>query len=240
MTLENAQLLTISEIFGQTLQGEGINQGKPCWFIRTGLCNLDCKWCDTPFTWDWTGKNGTVYDKATETKRMSVADICERIDHNCERIVISGGEPMLQQKNLLLLVSKLISFGHTVEIETNGTLLPSDDWTEIAKVQFNVSPKLFHSGVSKEKAIKVEALQKYNQLNAVFKFVVQGTECVNEIKEIIKQIKIDDRKIWLMPEGRTSEQVINNTPSVFAQCVENNWNMTTRLQVLAYNDQRGV
>jgi hypothetical protein len=69
---------------------------------------------------------------------------------------------------------------------------------------------------------------------------VQGTECVNEIKQIIKEIKIDDRKIWLMPEGRTSEQIINNTPSVFAQCVENNWNMTTRLQVLAYNDQRGV
>jgi 7-carboxy-7-deazaguanine synthase len=102
-------------------------------------------------------KTARIYDKAKETKRMSVANICEQIDHNCERIVISGGEPMLQQKNLLLLVSKLISFGHTVEIETNGTLLPSDDWAEIAKVHFNVSPKLFHSGVSKEKAIKVEA-----------------------------------------------------------------------------------
>jgi len=240
MTPENPQLITISEIFGQTLQGEGINQGKPCWFIRTALCNLDCRWCDTPFTWDWTGKNGIAFSKAKETKKMSIKQICDEIDHRCQKIVISGGEPMIQQKNLIGLASELINLGHTIEIETNGTLLPSENWANFKEVHFNVSPKLAHSGVSKEKAIRPEILKKYNQMNSIFKFVVKDSKCIDEIKQIIEEIKIDDNKIWLMPEGRTANEIIARTPAIFEQCVDNNWNMTLRMQVLAFNDQRGV
>jgi len=240
MTPEKPCLLTINEIFGQTLQGEGVNQGKPCWFIRTALCNLDCRWCDTPFTWDWTGKNGVVFNKANETKKMSIKQVCDQIDHGCEKIVISGGEPMIQQKNLIHLASALTTFGHTIEIETNGTLIPSDDWANLKEVHFNVSPKLSHSGVSKEKAIKIEALKKYDQLNSVFKFVVKEPKCVDEIKQIVAQLQTNNRKIWLMPEGRTADEIVSRTRFVFEQCVSNNWNMTTRMQVLAFNDRRGV
>ena len=51
--------LTVSEIFGPTFQGEGPFTGRAAVFLRLGRCNLDCKWCDTPYTWDWKGKNGT-------------------------------------------------------------------------------------------------------------------------------------------------------------------------------------
>ena len=45
-------LLKLSEIF-YSIQGEGVSIGRPSVFLRTALCNLKCKWCDTPYTWDW-------------------------------------------------------------------------------------------------------------------------------------------------------------------------------------------
>jgi 7-carboxy-7-deazaguanine synthase len=240
MTPKTGEMLSISEIFGVTLQGEGVNQGKPCSFIRTALCNLDCKWCDTPFTWDWTGKNGIVYSKEKEIKRMSIQEIVERLDHDTPRIVISGGEPMIQQKNLFHLAEELMKKNHLIEIETNGTIEPSDQWKSQPSIQFNVSPKLAHSGVSKDKAIKISTLKQYEALNSVFKFVVKDADCIEQIKEIVEQTRISNDRVWLMPEGRTSDQIINQTKQVFDLCVANKWNLTSRLQVLAYNDKRGI
>jgi 7-carboxy-7-deazaguanine synthase len=239
VTITSKQLITISEVFGPTLQGEGVSQGRPAIFVRLALCNLDCKWCDTPYTWDWTGKNGYAYSKPLETRRMTTDDLLERISTHAPLVVITGGEPMLQQRALRVVVRALLDRGQDVEIETNGTIEPHDDW-EALPVRFNVSPKLWHSGVEWDTAIKPYVLRKYKTLGAVLKFVVTGPHCIEQIKLIVEQTGFRKRHIWLMPEGRTSTEVLDNLQWIFDQAVKHGWNLSTRLHVLAYNDKRGI
>ena len=243
----NVPQLSISEHFGPTLQGEGISAGKPAYFIRLGLCNLDCKWCDTPYTWDWTGKNGYAYSKAIELRRMLVTEIADCVPATCRTVVISGGEPMVQQTNMLALVHLLRTQGHRVEIETNGTITPnSKQWLALANeyndlgVQFTCSPKLSNSGVAVNKAIDIDALEEYINLGAVFKFVVQSDQCMQEVKWLCARLHLPPSSVYLMPEGRTQQQVLDRLQWVFDMCVANNYNLSARLHTLAYNDERGV
>jgi len=100
--------MIVSEIF-RSLQGEGINQGRPCTFIRLAGCNLRCAWCDTSYAWEGG-------------KEMSVTEILDRVWlQNGKHICITGGEPLLQHDEVLELLKKLSLHGYAVEIETNGT-----------------------------------------------------------------------------------------------------------------------
>lgn len=242
---ESERWLTVSELFGTTLQGEGLSQGMPAMFLRLGLCNLDCKWCDTPFTWDWSGKNGFAYSKAIELRRMRVTEVYDRLREGNppELMVVSGGEPMLQQRSLLQLCHMLIAAQHRIEIETNGTVLPSDGWEHPCaahQVLFNVSPKLSCSGVAPENAIKRNVLRRMVELGAVFKFVVQTSEDVQEAAALVASAHVPSGDVYLMPEGRSANEILAALPQVFDACVEHGFNLTPRLQVLAFGNQRGV
>lgn len=244
-TVQIGRFLTVSEIFGPTLQGEGCSAGVPALFVRLGLCNLDCKWCDTPYTWDWTGKNGFAYSRNIELRRMSVDAVFDRIKGSAapQLVVVSGGEPMLQQRSLLDLARRLVANGHRVEVETNGTIMPDDAWemlTERCDVQFNVSPKLANSGVSEVDAIKQEPLRRYVELRAVFKFVVQSPLCVRQVNDVVELARVPPHDVYLMPEGRTAAELLDRLPNVFEDCVLYGYNLTPRLQVLTYGAQRGV
>jgi 7-carboxy-7-deazaguanine synthase len=101
--------MLISELF-KSLQGEGRNQGRPCIFIRLSGCNLNCAWCDTPYA-------------RTGGRALSVHEICEKVGAFTGTMVcITGGEPLLQGEELIVLVKNLADSGRTVEIETNGTI----------------------------------------------------------------------------------------------------------------------
>src|ERR1700674_1282213 len=140
------QSLVVSEVFGPTFQGEGPSIGRRCSFLRLGGCNLHCSWCDTPYTWDWTGRNGKKYDPKVELSRMSTADVMASLSAtHTEMLVISGGEPLLQQRALLPLLEAAAERGWWTEIETAGTIAPTIETTERVS-RFNVSPKLANSG----------------------------------------------------------------------------------------------
>lgn len=238
--------LSVSEHFGPTLQGEGKTSGMPAYFVRLGLCNLDCAWCDTPFTWDWAGKNGKVYDKTKELKRLDVSQVAEFVPATCKRVVITGGEPMLQQRPLLLLAHLLRWRGHILEIETNATIVPNNGWIALAEqyndngVQFNCSPKLSNSGVSVSKAINIDTLEHYVHYGATFKFVVQGSACIREVDYLVKALQLPRGCVYLMPEGRTREEILDKLGWVFDVCVDNGYNLSARLHTLAHSDKRGV
>jgi len=80
--------LLVSEIFF-SVQGEGPGIGKPAVFLRLSGCNLKCAWCDTKYTWHG-GKMMTEPTVLKEIKR-----------YPCKRLVVTGGEPLLQQDNLM-------------------------------------------------------------------------------------------------------------------------------------------
>lgn len=236
--------LRVSEMFGPTLQGEGPSQGKAVMFLRLGLCNLDCSWCDTPYTWDWTGKNGVAYSKDTELVWKSVDEITEwasaiHVANHVNRMVVTGGEPLIQQRRLTTLVEVLRQAGIWVEIETNGTIVPNETLKLLA--QFNVSPKLPSSGVAPDKALDYNTLAEIaTQTNGVFKFVIADDNDLAEMTTVIERLGLEPSRIYVMPEGITQDVILDRLPWLFEKASNNGWNLSPRLHVLAFNNKRGV
>jgi 7-carboxy-7-deazaguanine synthase len=230
--------LLLSEVFGPTLQGEGPSQGRRAAFVRLGLCNLDCTWCDTPYTWDWSGKNGPRQDRGA-LYHSEAADLAEQLRLlRVPLVVITGGEPMLQQTALGPLVRLLAESRVDVEIETNGTL-PATDFDVSAHARFNVSPKLSGSGVEPQRALNPEVLSDYERRHAAFKFVVSELAELDEVQQLVDDLDIDPARVWIMPEGRHGPIVLAGMRLLAEPVIERGWNLTTRLHVLLWGDERG-
>ena len=222
------------EIF-YSLQGEGASVGVPTVFLRLATCNLTCAWCDTKYTWDWQN-----YDYDKEVMSLPVEEVEKRVlEFGCPHLVITGGEPMMQQKALASLASSLKRQGFYCEVETNGTLSPQPEMVE-AISQWNVSPKLGNSGVLAERREIPEALRAFRGLdNAYFKFVVAEPADVDEVCELVERYDIPRQRVILMPEG-TSRKAIESRSNWIAQvCVERGFRFSTRLHILLWGDERG-
>jgi 7-cyano-7-deazaguanosine (preQ0) biosynthesis protein QueE len=228
--------LRIAEIFGPTVQGEGPSTGRRCSFIRLSGCNLSCSWCDTPYTWDWKGKNGVPYDPAQEMTRMEAEVIADQIDaHGTDRVVITGGEPLTQARELTELVAVLDARGYMIEIETNGTR------PAIAgAIRWNVSPKLAHAGDSLEDRIDIECLKDFATRFAAFKFVCASVEDLDEVEALVKQVGIGNHAVWIMPEGKTPDAIAEHLQLVAEAAIAKGYNITNRLHVNIWGDRRGV
>ncbi len=149
------------EIFAAP-QGEGPSAGQPSVFIRLSRCNLACQWCDTAYTWRFTGtitrphRDELMFERKANQVTLEEADAAALIAaHGRNRLVITGGEPLLQGAALARMLEQLPDL--YVEIETNGTVAPHpllDPFVD----QYNVSPKLAHSGNAAELALVPERL----------------------------------------------------------------------------------
>lgn len=235
------QDLVVNEIFGPTVQGEGRSLGRRCAFLRLGGCNLSCSWCDTPYTWDWTGAGdtGVAHDPRKELHRRPVEEVvAELLGLDTELIVISGGEPLGQQERLIPLVAALTGHGKEIEIETNGTHAAHPELIT-AGVRFNVSPKLSHSGDPRQRRIVPAALTSLSALpQSTFKFVCQNTRDLDEVAELVAAFDLSS--VWIMPIGRSADDVTKHMSELADAVVERGWNLTTRLHTLVWDDKRGV
>ncbi|ASU78923.1 7-carboxy-7-deazaguanine synthase QueE [Actinopolyspora erythraea] len=232
--------LVVNEIFGPTVQGEGPSAGRICAFVRLGGCNLSCRWCDTPYTWDWTGIASPVpHDPAEELHLLPVEEVADRIRATgVDRVIVSGGEPLNQQHRLVPLLELLSGEAVTVEVETNGTHEPVAPLARLVD-RFVVSPKLSHSGDSERRRISAAALRSFRELGkSDFKFVVTSPEDLREVDGIVAANSL--RPVWIMPEGRDVDTLVRNLSAVADEVVRRKWNLTGRLHILAWNDVRGV
>ncbi len=244
------------EIFA-SIQGEGVNTGVPAVFIRFSLCNLHCKWCDTPYTFNWQGTNfdhqaaqtgeNIKYCPENEIISLTPVEIMGYVvdvsGPNIRHVVITGGEPLMQRTSTAfgILLSLLKSVGFYIEIETNGTLVPKNNITYMID-QFNVSPKLTNSGNSLKIRRKDHAYKFFTaQPNAYFKFVVTKKEDLKEIFELQKLYEISSAKILLMPEGRTDEETQIRAQEIVELCTQNGYRFCNRLHVWIWDGaMRGV
>jgi 7-carboxy-7-deazaguanine synthase len=224
--------LRVAELFGPTLQGEGPSAGQRAVFVRLSRCNLDCAWCDTPYTWDWSR-----FDEAAQSREMAAGDVRDWVlARDADLVVVTGGEPLIQSRRLLPLITALTARGRRVEIETNGTIYPGA--AVAGQVRFNVSPKLAGSGVPVRRRIRPGALMALRDSgNAVFKFVISGD---GDLAELVRlQADLGLAPVWVMPQGVTEQSVLAGLRALAGPALEHGWNLTTRLHVLLWGDERG-
>ncbi len=100
--------MQITEIY-RSIQGESSFAGLPCTFVRLTGCNLRCTWCDSEYTFTG-GKRMTLDEVEGEVKALAPAGLVE----------ITGGEPMLQERELAPFMERLLAGGYTVLLETSG------------------------------------------------------------------------------------------------------------------------
>jgi 7-carboxy-7-deazaguanine synthase len=232
--LKLSQNNNLPEIF-YSVQGEGPNLGYPAVFLRLAQCNLKCRWCDTRYTWD-----NPPSGPQTHSIEMSGAAIEKEIlKYGRRYLVVTGGEPLLQQEGLIPLLESLKKQGFFLEIETNGTLLPDPRLFKIVD-HWNVSPKLNSSGNS-VKAREIPACYRaFSSAPAChFKFVIQDNEDFSELLGLVNQYRLSANRIILMPEGRNTTEIIERSRWLVELCKESGFRLSTRLQTILWGDERG-
>lgn len=100
--------MQIIEIY-RSIQGESSFAGIPCIFVRLAACNLRCVWCDSEYTFTG-GRRMTSAEIEREVARLAPDGLVE----------ITGGEPMLQERELVPLMERLLAVGYTLLLETSG------------------------------------------------------------------------------------------------------------------------
>jgi organic radical activating enzyme len=247
--------IAVSEYF-YSLQGEGRTMGIPAIFLRLTGCNLMCggygvekdgimrdaaTWiCDTIAVWI----KGTTYnfEELTELLNQQL-DFVKRLNEGVH-LVITGGEPLLQQSRIvayLEYLEKEYSCRPILEIETNATILPSAELD--SRVHYwNTSPKLKNSGMPEKERIKPEVLRFfYENSRTMFKFVISEKADWEEIKtDFIDTGFAKKEQLVLMPAADSLENLLKKNQLVAEICIQNQIRMCTRLHVEIWNQLTGV
>jgi 7-carboxy-7-deazaguanine synthase len=235
------------EIF-HTIQGEGVSAGCPAVFVRASRCNLHCVWCDTDHTWNfegtpWPHQKDTKHRKADVTYETTPADAARRIlDFSCPRVVITGGEPLLQEDGFLKMIHLIRETvpDCVLEVETNATRIPSPAFAQAVN-QFNVSPKLANSGMPESLRLIPEALAFFaSSPRAFFKFVLASPADLPEIQTLVTRFALPAGRVLLMPEGRTATALDRHGPWLADACRDLGYRFSDRLHVRLWGDRRGV
>lgn len=212
--------MILNEIF-HSIQGEGVNAGKPAVFVRFGNCNLKCVFCDSRFTW----KNGES-DNFESPIEYIFAEIKKY--PQTKHLVITGGEPMLQQDAISAIRREFPDY--YIEVETNG----SQECRCCDDVNlFTVSYKTSNSGNA------TYELKTKNE-KTVYKFVIRRKDDFAEIEAVIQKYNLPVDKVFLMPEGVSRDEILRKHRFVADFCKERGYNFSTRLHILNWGNKRGV
>lgn len=231
------------EIFA-SVQGEGPSAGMPVAFMRLSRCNLACVWCDTAYTWHFEGderphRGGVTFARRANQVTLDEEEVAALIlSLGQDRLVITGGEPLLQAPALAKLLDLLPDIA--VEIETNGTTR-APPRLDIRIDQFNVSPKLAHSGNPANLALLPERLDAYaTDPRAWFKFVIAQPADVEEVLALRDRYRFQADHVFLMPEGTDSETIRTREKWLAPLCLKHGFRLSDRLHIHLFGDTRGT
>ena len=195
--------------------------------------------CDTKYTWDWE-----QHDRETETIEVAHDELLDRVDSLAgdatRTVVITGGEPLLQQRSLAVIARNLQEKGFRIEIETNGTIEPTQDLATQVD-QWNVSPKLTNSGNRRSASLRASPLEWFSKTkDAWFKFVISDPKDVEEVVRLASAHRMNARRIMLMPEGTDPGSLERRSSWLVDQCQRHGYRFGTRLHVQLWGSKRGV
>jgi 7-carboxy-7-deazaguanine synthase len=173
--------MKISEIFF-SIQGEGMEIGLPTVFVRLFACDLRCTWCDSMYAVE-----------GRDFRDMTIEEVKREIERfNCKRVCLTGGEPLIQRKELEVLAEDLVNESYAIVLETSGHKEPpSIFWTENCLISMDC--KCPSSGMEKRMNFSLfEKLRPKDQL----KFVIQDEVDYEYAKEILKKYQVKGNIIF--------------------------------------------
>lgn len=236
-----------------TIEGEGEYIGKPSVFMRMSMCNLTCKGfaspdspngCDSFVSW-------SVKNKMTFAEIFSLMEENNYIEHlrNKAILKLTGGEPLIQEKQLLKFVEAFqlrYGFIPVIDFETNATIEPDERWLHpedvfngIYGATFTTSPKLRSNGDPEEKTYKPEVLKWHVKNKSGFKFVINRSEDIEEIwsKYVNDEhgINVPLNRIWFMPCCGSRQEHSERAASVAEYAKALHVNFSPRLQLVIWD-----
>jgi 7-carboxy-7-deazaguanine synthase len=168
--------MQVSEIY-KSLQGESTYAGLVCVFVRLTGCNLRCSWCDSEFSFVG-GKKMPVQEVLSEVARLSP---------NGGLVEITGGEPMLQERDVIPLMEQLLDADYQVLLETSGERPLTRVPKQVVKI---VDVKCPHSGEPDTFALEnLKALRPHDEL----KFVLSDRTDYEFARDFVVQHGLDER-----------------------------------------------
>jgi organic radical activating enzyme len=225
--------LRVSEVF-ESIQGEGKSAGEPALFVRLALCNLRCVFCDSRYAWDFS-----TYSYEEEVSEQTIEELTPKLlAASVGRLIVTGGEPLLQQPALEELLEQLGS-RFFVEVETNGTICPSH--ALVVRVgQWNVSPKLSNSGEPAARRLNSEALHALLQTDrAYLKLVLSAQTELSEATALVEELGWPPARVLLMPRASTREELSLVEPVVRELAARAGYGYSPRLHVERFGGERG-
>lgn len=217
-----------SELF-LSCQGEGPDVGVPAFFVRLTGCNVRCAFCDTGYAFEG-GIEHSVEELVEKIKLLTC-------DSGCELIVITGGEPLLQQHELAQLVSEL-SQDFRFAVETNGTLPRPSWWQEVV---WDVDYKCPSSGVH-----TFDGSWLATGMRNRIKFVVSDEEDLRFVLSVLPTLRRSLRPVVLVSPvvPNTSANDIRSIrpwlQRVWGFCAENNLRYSLQVHKVVFGSRRGV
>ncbi len=227
MLITNMSFFKVNEIF-HSIQGEGLLAGIPSVFIRLAGCHLRCQWCDTAYAW-----------KNSSGAKMSPDAILGQISlYNCHYVVITGGEPLIQD-GLPELVSLIRNEGFHVTIET---AVPR--YVDLNCNLISMSPKLLNSNqmheLSDYPVLDLEGIRKYTKSIYQIKCVASGQADAEESLEFLKKLELpDNERAGLMPLAQTREEYNRVAPLIAEICTQYGLRFWPRLHIELWGGKRG-
>ena len=239
-------ILSDDKVF-YTIEGEGEYIGQRSLFMRMSMCNLTCIGFaseDSPHGCDsyvsWSVKNKMTFNEIFQL--MEDNNWIEKLEKGTIW-KLTGGEPLIQQKQLLKIVEAFFAkyrFVPKIDFETNATLMPDPRWKKEFNATFTTSPKLTTNGDAESKTYKPEVLKYHREIGSGFKFVINDP--VEDIAEIWRKYVEDDKginvsldRIWFMPVAGSRKEHLENAPAVAEYAKAMHVNFSARLHLLIWD-----
>lgn len=214
------KLYSVSEMFGPTMQGEGIQAGKLCCFLRLHFCDGDgqghwCSWCDTAYTWDPKHPDFSKYT------RMSIDEIMERLAKIWEPypqvhrpwVTLSGGNPVMQMDGVLIGTLRTT---YRVQVETQGSIYK--DAVEICDLVV-VSPKPPSSGLNPPSLVVWCQLPASRVSFKIVIFDQKDFDWAVDVYDVIKHAN-DKISVYLQVGSDTEGDIVESIVKRYAWLVE--------------------
>jgi 7-carboxy-7-deazaguanine synthase len=214
---------------------DGPDAGRRCAIIRLAGCNLTCDGCDQPSTWG----------PQPVSRPVRVGVFLDRLNQASQtfpvvRVVITGGEPLLQQEGpaLRCLIEGCVDVGRMVHVETNGTTIPAPwlgELNQAGLVRWRVSPKVSGplSSDPKRRRIYPAALNWFViSPYAEFLFPCQDTTDIDTVRLFCTDYQLNPGRVWIYPMGTDHVGVVRAGPQLAQAALRAGFNVSTRLGVI--------